>query len=670
MKRASILSTLILIAKTLMAQVLPFNPQLKPFYHGVASGDPLEDRVIIWTRITPDKDSTIMGTYLLATDIELKNIVKIGTFSTDSDRDFTVKVDVIGLQSHTTYYYAFLALGKRSSIGRTKTTPSVSSNNLSEVLKLAVVSCANYEGGYFNAYGRVAERNDLDAVIHLGDYYYDYAKGKHRNSKLKDPNRQYIPIHQTVTKADYRRRLSLYHLDKNLQKLHQQHPIIAIWDDHEIANNAYETGAKSNKGDWEKRKRGAKEAYFEWMPVRGSAESADFYRAFSYGKLLDLFMLDTRLEGREKQPANFDTPENPLNPRRMISEKQNKWLVNNLKNSTARWKVVGSQVIFSSINMAFAAPMPKSRFNVRFFKNLFLDSWNGYLSQRNNILDSIQKNSVYNVVVVSGDSHASWSFDLNKDPVLYTSPKPKPSYLPRKNPYNTETSYGYNPDTGDGSQGVEFSTPSISSSSFADILPAYLVAHWQAIANTPHRRTKGNPIYNPHLKFIDFKRHGYFILDVRADSIQCDYFYVPTITAETDLENWGRGLSSLHNSNRITTTATLKRAPSKAVQDIPAPSARVMSSINVIEESMIFTLSPNPTNSVINIQYGLTKNADIDISLVTPDEKMLKSIAQIKNQSAGIYSILNVDVSDLKRGIYFLQIKTSNAVIMRKLVVN
>ena len=668
--RTFILCIFILIAKILIGQVLPFNPQLKPFYHGVASGDPLEDRVIIWTRITPDRDTTITGTYILATDTELKNIVKIGTFSTDFSSDYTVKVDVMGLQSHTIYYYAFLALGKRSAIGRTKTTPSVSDNNLSTVLKFAVMSCANYEGGYFNAYARVAERNDLDAVIHLGDYYYDYAMGSHRNSKLKDPTRNYIPMHQAVTKADYRLRMSLYHLDKNLQRLHQQHPFIAIWDDHEIANNAYETGAKYNIGDWNMRKKGVKEAYFEWMPIRGTAKNLAFYRAFSYGKLLDLFMLDTRLEGRQKQPLNFDSPENPLNPRRMISKTQSTWLINNLKNSTARWKMVGSQVLFSSINVAFAAPLPKSRLNVRFFKNFFLDSWNGYLTQRNNILDSIQKNRINDVVIVSGDSHSSWSFDLNKDPVLYALPNTKPSYLPRKNPFDTITNYGYNPDTGEGAQGVEFSTPSISSSSFADILPSSIVTHWETTANQPHPHISGKPNYNPHLKFVDFKRHGYFVLDVRADSIQCDYFYVPTITTETANEKWGRGLSSRHNSNRITTTETLKQARAKDLQDLPAPLPSVVSSINVIEESMIFTLSPNPTNGIINIQYGLTKNTDIEISLINIEENRVKTIAQINNQDAGMYTITNVDVSELPCGIYFLRIKTSNAVIRRKFVIN
>ncbi len=654
----------------LKAQLLPFNPALKPFYHGVASGDPLEDRVIIWTRVTPDRDTSITGTYIVATDAVLNNIVKTGTFSTDSSRDYTVKVDVTGLQSNMTYYYAFLALDKRSSIGRTRTTPSVSSDNLTAVLKFAVMSCANYEAGYFNAYGRVADRNDLNAVIHLGDYYYEYSKGSHRNSKLKDPNRNYIPTHETVTKADYRLRHSLYRLDKDLQRLHQQHPIIAIWDDHEIANNAYETGSKrepNNESDWNVRKKGAKDAYFEWMPVREKTENPDFYRAFSYGKLMDLFMLDTRLEGRQRQPANFDSPDDSLNQRRIISAAQYNWLTNSLKNSKARWKVVGSQVIFSNINLGFAALFPRSRANIRIFQNVFLDTWQGYLLQRNSILDSIQKNKVNNVVVISGDSHNSWSFDLNKMPVLYPFANLKPAYLPQLNPYNPATGNGYNPETGEGSQGVEFSAPSISSKSFTEILTPSMVAHWEAKSNAVHPHIKGNPNYNPHMKFVNLNDHGYFILDVRADSIQSDYYYVPTITAVTDVEKWGKGLSSRNNSNKITTAATRQPALAKDIQDIPAPSARVVSAINVIDTSIVLALYPHPITGTMDIQYDLIHNTDIHISFVNLAGKTVKSIAQMLNQRAGIYSIAPVETSDLSRGIYILRIQTSESVIVRKI---
>lgn len=671
MKKTSILSLFLLIGTFLAAQTLPFNSQFKPFYHGVASGDPLEDRVVIWTRVTTDVDNTITGNYVVATDTLLKNIVKTGAFSTDSSRDYTVKVDVTGLQSNTTYYYAFSAFGRRSSIGRTKTTPSVSSLNLTDILKFAVVSCANYEGGYFNAYARIADRNDLNAVIHLGDYLYEYGPGAYRNAGLTDPNRVNIPSNEIVSKAEYRLRYSLYHLEKDLQRLHQQHPFISVWDDHESANNAYDMGAgnhQDHEGDWNTRKRLAKEACFEWMPIRGTAENTPFYRMLSYGKLMDLFVLDTRLEGRQKQPIEFDTPEDSLNPRRIISPTQYSWLINNLKNSVARWKIVGSQVVFSSVNTGFASVNPKSLNDIKLFENLFVDSWEGYLLQRNSILDSIQKNKLNNIVFISGDSHVSWAFDLNKLPVLY--PFPQFSYIPRPNPFNPATGNGYNPQTGEGAQGVEFATPSISSANFAETLPPAFVANLELVVNKPQLAIEGNPNYNPHLKFIDFDRHGYFILDVRGDSVQADYFYVPTVTAITPVENWGKGLSSRHNSNRITTSATPTKAAPKALQDIPAPTASVISPIHVVEESIIFSLYPNPTSGTLNIQYGLNKNTDIDISLVSLEGKIVKNLVHNKNQSAGIYTLSSIDVSDLGKGIYFLQIKTANNIVVRKLVIH
>ena len=672
MKKSCVLSIFILMSKILIGQMLPFNPALKPYYHGVASGDPLEDRVIIWTRITLDNLQSIKGTYVIARDTALSNIVKIDTFSTDWNRDYTVKIDVTGLQNNTTYYYAFMALGKRSPIGRTKTTPSVSSDNLTDVLKLAVMSCANYEAGYFNAYARVAERNDLNAVIHLGDYYYDYSKDSHRNSKLKDLSRSYIPITETTTKNDYRLRQSLYHLDADLQRLHQQHPFIVTWDDHEIANNAYETGAKnffSTKNEWDKRKQAAKEVYFEWMPIRGTAENRVFYRAFSYGKLLDLFMLDTRLEGRQKQPLNFDTPDDTSKPRQIISKTQQNWLVNNLKKSDARWKIVGSQVVFSNINLGFATFLPNSRMNTRVFQNLFLDSWQGYLLQRNSILDAIQKNKMNNVVIISGDSHTSWAFDLNKSPVLNLYEQPKRSYIPRSNPFDTVTISGYNPETGAGSQGVEFSTPAIASRSFPNIISPSMIAGWEARSNAPRTRLKGSPNYNPHLKFMNMSKNGYFVLDVRADSVQCDYFFVPTIFTKTDNENWARGLSSRSNSNRITTIKTPKRAPAKAEQDVPAPPSKVVSPSKALEQFFIFSIEPSSNEKSLNFQYGLNTPSDIDISVVSIEEKTVKSIAQIKKQKAGDSAAVDIDVSDLESGSYFLKIKTENAVIMRKLIV-
>lgn len=209
-------------------QVLPFNPNLKPFYHGVASGDPLEDRVILWTRVTPEHDTLIEGSFVMALDTTLQMIVKSGSFSTDSSKDYTVKLDVTGLRSNTTYYYGFTAFGKRSPIGRTKTTPGSRDNNLNEILRFAVVACSNFEGGYFNAYNGIAARNDLDAVIHLGDYIYEYGQGEYRNIHLPDTERDHYPKSELLVKNDYRNRYSQYRLDSDLQRMHQQHPMIAV----------------------------------------------------------------------------------------------------------------------------------------------------------------------------------------------------------------------------------------------------------------------------------------------------------------------------------------------------------------------------------------------------------------------------------------------------------
>ena len=672
MKKAYTLIIVLLLAHVAMSQNLPYNPNLKPFYHGIASGDPLEDRVIIWTRVTPEQDKTIDGTYLVATDTALKNIIKTGVFSTDLNKDYTVKIDVTGLQSNTTYYYAFTALGKRSAIGRTKTTPSVSSSNLADILKFAVVTCSNYEGGYFNAYNRVADRNDLNAVIHLGDYIYEYATGDYRNIDLKDTLRKNSPLKEIVTKAEYRTRYAHYRLDKDLQRVHQQHPFIAIWDDHEIANNAYDTGAQNHQpseGDWETRKRIAKEVYYEWVPIRGTAENSVLYRTVSYGKLVDLFMLDTRLDGRQEQPSQFDAPDDSLNPRRMISPTQFQWLINNLKQSAARWKLIGNQVVLSNFNVGFGIGNATSLSDIRFFENLFLDGWEGYVLQRNAIIDSIQRNNIPNIVFLSGDSHASWAFDVTKEPVLY--PLEQFSYIPQPNPYNPTTKQGYNPETGEGSQCVEFCTPSISASNFAETLGSTaLAAYFESVINKPQSTIQGNPNYNPHLKYVDLDRHGYFVLDVRADSVQADFFFVPTVTALSDSQSWGGGVSSVLNSNHITTSATLKPAPAKAIQDIPAPNATVITSVKDVAESVIFSLYPNPTSHSFNIQYGLTQTSDIDMVLVNMSGQVVQSVAQFKNQQSGVYQALNIDVSSLSKGVYLLQIRTKDAITYRKIVVN
>ena len=257
---------LLLISKNLFCQVI-VSPLTctAPFYHGVASGDPLSNKVIIWTRVTPiDFSQSISGTYKVAKDSLFNNVVSSGNFNTDYTSDFTVKIDVGGLNPNTFYFYQFQTNGKKSPIGRTKTIPVGNIDNM----RFAVVSCANLESGYFNAYKAINQRNDADAIIMLGDYIYEYEEGYY------DPNsnvpRDLEPSNEVISLADYRMRYSSYRLDRSLQQLHQNYPWICVWDDHEFANNAYKDGAQnhdSNEGNWYDRKEYAKKHISNGYPL-------------------------------------------------------------------------------------------------------------------------------------------------------------------------------------------------------------------------------------------------------------------------------------------------------------------------------------------------------------------------------------------------------------------
>jgi len=253
-----------------------FNTELKPFYHGVASGDPLPDAIVIWTRVTPEEELPIIEVkWEISTDKAFGNIIQSGLFTTDPERDYTVKIDVSGLDSGYQYYYRFQALGSTSITGKTKTA----SQDAAE-LNLAVVSCSNYEWGYFNAYGDIARQSDLDAVVHLGDYIYEYGPGKYGDTTIGRFN---LPAKEIITLPDYRTRYSLYRLDEDLRNAHSSHPFINIWDDHEIANDSYQDGAQNHQedeGSYEDRKAAAVKAYYEWLPIR---ENGELYRSFQYG---------------------------------------------------------------------------------------------------------------------------------------------------------------------------------------------------------------------------------------------------------------------------------------------------------------------------------------------------------------------------------------------------
>lgn len=427
------------------------------FTHGVASGDPLADAVVIWTRVSTSDGAPVTVWYEVSRTADFTERVSVGEFIADADRDHTVKLDVIDLEPGRTYYYRFFALGRESAIGRTRTAGDF------DRLRFGIVSCSSFNWGYFHSYRQLAEQPDLDAVLHLGDYIYEYGTGYYGDVRPSEPEGEMVSL------ADYRTRYSQYRRDADLQAVHRQHPFIVVWDDHESTDNSFAEGAAnhqpSTEGDWETRKAAARQAYLEWLPLR-EFEGGRIYRAFQYGSLVDLVMLDTRIEGRDEQAAmgdvaSYDDPE-----RTLLGETQEAWLSDQLVASQATWRIIGQQVIFAQWTLG-GSP-------------LNADAWDGYSATRDRVLDTIEGNSIDNVVILTGDVHSSWVFDVPRDGF----------------------SDAYDGETGEGSLAVEFVCTSVTSPAIN--VPASILVD-----------------SNPHLKYGDLARRGYMVLDVTAERTHC-----------------------------------------------------------------------------------------------------------------------------------------------------
>lgn len=637
------------------------DPALRPFYHGVASGDPTETSVVIWTRITPEQPvSNVPCAYFVSTDTSFSSIVSSGTTSASEDHDYTVKVEVGGLEPGMVYYYYFQALGANSLIGRARTTPNGSVDHL----RFAVVSCSNYEGGFFNVYEAIAQRNDLDAVLHLGDYIYEYGAGTYG---INLPDRVNVPENEILTLADYRTRYSLYRLDPDLIRIHQQQTFITVWDDHESANDSYTDGAENHQpdeGPWEVRKAISKQVYFEWMPVRNNPDER-VYRKFAYGNLADLFMLDTRLEGRVQPPPNFDTPDTP--PRDMISPQQYNWLMDGLKNATSTWKIIGNQILFSTTNVGFAAgPLLTNLESIRELENLFIDNWESYPTQRNSIIDSLRNLNIQNVVIVTGDSHASWAFDVTKEAVLY--PLPQFSNLPQPNPYNLATREGYNPLTGEGSWAVEFGTPSVSSPNFDEAVGSAVAAQFEFLINNPVPPI--GAVYNPHLKFVDLDRHGYFLLDVRPNAVQADFHYTPTVAVDTFGDAFGQGARTLSGSRRVTLTS-IPTAP-KSNQAAPAPAKPLpysSTTADIQSAASIISAYPNPANRDLYIQLAFQRPVRAAIRVYDASGRAVAAGLDARDYEPGIYNLM-LSLGALPNGAYSVRAEGADVSTSVRVLIN
>ncbi|BBD03329.1 MULTISPECIES: alkaline phosphatase D family protein [Sphingobium] len=431
------------------------------FAHGVASGDPHADSVLLWTRVTDPAHGPVSGTWEMAEDELFTRIAARGSFSTSAARDHTVKVIASGLKAGREYFYRFRAMDTVSAIGRAKTLPTGRIDRLDIVL----ACCAMYMFGEFHAYRAIADREAVDLILFVGDYIYEY--GANSMPALMDV-RAIEPTHDTVTLADYRARYAQWRRDPALRDAHARASWICMWDDHEIANDDWMHGAQHHdpaaNGDWELRKAAAVQAYLEWMPIR-DPDTSDPYgitRSFAFGDLATLALPETRLKARQQQlslardldwhvvdrrgsgervisdPAELKTLDLKALPqgvkrepdvaafrkkladpaREMLGAEQCAWLADELKaHKDARrpWFLFGSATILSSYvypdltkfpdGKAALAPMyALTRYGLPL---LNVDSWDGYAGERDKLYDQFEKSGA-NLLVLSGDSHMAW----------------------------------------------------------------------------------------------------------------------------------------------------------------------------------------------------------------------------------------------------------------------
>ncbi|MDB4985016.1 MAG: alkaline phosphatase, partial [Myxococcaceae bacterium] len=463
-----------------------------------------------------------------------------GTVTTSADVDYTVQTDVKALTPGTTYYYAFTVNGTRSVVGRTRTLPTTLDH-----ARIAYTSCANWQNGYFSAYRAIANRSDLDVWLHVGDYIYEYKAGEYADASLAT-QRSHVPANEAITLTDYRGRYAQYRTDPDLQELHRQHPLIVVWDDHEFANNAYVGGAENHtpgvEGDWSARKKSAQQAFREWLPIR--VIEADpvpkIFRSFKFGDLFDLIMLDTRMYARDKQSGNDSTfgdtgdPAQWADPNRhIIGPEQETWLLNQLTQSSSRgahWRLIGNQVVFTQGADPLDGKMPHGI--------IFSDFWDGYQADRNQVIDHALTNGIKNIVFMTGDIHSSWAFEVSK------------------NPFDPAV---YNPAMGLNGFAVELVGPSVTSLALEDGMG-------NALANSAPALVGGA---NPHLLYSEFTRKGYVLLDITADRLQAEWWYVKQYKTQGDAsEELGRAFTCQSNAARLiaTTTPTPKK-------DAPGPVA-------------------------------------------------------------------------------------------------
>ena len=510
------------------------------FRHGVASGDPLPHAVVLWTRVTPTAAATpgsgvgpgVTVTWEVATDGAFRDVVRRGSVTTGPDRDHTVKVDATRLRPDTAYFFRFGCRGATSPVGRTRTAPAATASP--DRLRFGVVSCANLQAGWFTAYRHLARRDDLHAVIHLGDYLYEYAPGEYGYGRDNTDIRSHQPPREMVGLADYRQRHAQYKSDPDLRALHARHPFIVTWDDHEVTNDQWRDGAENHQpeeGDYAARRAAAHQAYDEWMPVRmsGTAATGDgtrLFRTLRFGGLAELSMLDLR--SHRDQQAETPAPSPVPSPTggsdgTITGRAQLDWLKERLRPDGAQWKLVGNPVMIAPVTFAQLPhdlvdpvndvtgllPRDGAPYNV--------DQWDGYTRDRRELFEHIRDHGVRDVVFLTGDIHSGWACDLPHDASTYP--------------------------LGD-SAGVELVCTSVTSNNLKDI------------TGTPARTTSlaveaTIQTNNRHVKYLNFDDHGYSVLDVTPERVQMDWYVVGDRADRDAGSSWTASWATRSGTNRV-----------------------------------------------------------------------------------------------------------------------
>ncbi|TON67066.1 alkaline phosphatase [Vibrio parahaemolyticus] len=499
------------------------------FEHGVASGDPTQTQVIIWTRVTTAA-SYVDVSWQVASDMEFSNVVQSGVFTTDTGRDFTVKVDVQNLNANSQYYYRFIVGEMMSEVGQTQTLPE----DGVEKASMAVVSCANYPAGYFHVYREILnqhEQSPFDVVLHLGDYIYEYGAGGYASEDAAALGREPSKGAECITLDDYRKRYAQYRQDADLQALHAKLPMIAVWDDHELANDTWKNGAENHQddeGSFIDRRAAAAAAWTEWLPVRENTFSNMLiYRQFSFGNLVNLMMLDTRLVGRDKPLEYFSlsvptmeaigglVAQSRSADRELLGTEQLAWLMNEFNTHDAKWNVLGQQVLMSRMELPssvmtamfqlFTSTEEKKTEALLAVNTAItgyladpsadpislpynLDAWDGYYVEREKVYQ-LAKASSGNFVCLAGDTHNAWASELK--------------------------------DVSNNPIGVEFATSSVSSPGLEEYLALDPVAIAQMEYTLPHLVSE--------LQWADIKQRGFMRVTFTADAAQSTWYLVSTI---------------------------------------------------------------------------------------------------------------------------------------------